>query len=263
MRSRGLLALVPVLCLAAPVRAEVFCPECGNRYPDSYRYCPKDGTDLAAARAAARGSRQDAAKAAQQRTERSEDWAAALPIHLPSVYPDANLGDFSLLEWTGPDRTVFFRAVVRRGNQGDISVVAADLPWPRSKGKLPSLAEVLALLGPDNARRLELLDYRDFTRSFSAGGRPLLSPFVGGGQPRRTRRQNHPIHGGTVGCEVAEYPTRRGGRDVVHLVKTSEQVPYAFVESTYEGLDERLHVFLFGTLDEDELAPLQAAFPAR
>src|SRR5687767_5506477 len=194
MRSAAFLAVPAiVVMLAAPAWADVFCPKCGNRYPDSYRYCPKDGFDLdVARREAGAGGSKDAAKpaakedwpaspetgkapaeedrppspyAAAKKTDAekdvaivatAEEWAADLPVHLPAVYPDANVGDFALFEWTTgkPGETaLFLRTVLRKGEKGHVSVLATDLPWPRksSKEKAPPLQEILERVGPDNS----------------------------------------------------------------------------------------------------------------
>jgi hypothetical protein len=301
MRSSLLLVLL-LAGLAPAAWADIYCPSCGVRYPDSYHYCPKDGTNLDEARKAAQGTatwpkdraassaepepdaekpaaKEPAAKAPAAKEPaakapvvdaQAKDWAEALPIHLPEAYPDANLGDYALLEWTPKDpaqTTIFSRIVLRKGEKGRIDVLLTAIPWPKKSAEAPppSLNDVLSKIGPDNSRRETWADYRDFAGSFQVGGKPLLSPFVGGDKPERVSRKNHPIPipKTTVGADVVEYRTKRDGKLYKHVIKTSEQVPYAFVESTWEGLSERLQLYLFGTLDEDDMAPLERMFPAR
>jgi hypothetical protein len=169
-----------------------------------------------------------------------------------------------LLEWTSPaspQSTIYARIVLQKGQKGQIDVLAAALPGPPGGAGPPSIDQVLAQIGPRNARRLQWADYQDYARSFQADGRVLLSPFVGGAKPKRIYKAPYSIPQGQVMAEVAEYVTRRDGRSVLHTIRTSEFVPYAFLESTYEGTGERLRVYLFGTLDDDDLGPLQGAFP--
>jgi hypothetical protein len=89
----------------------------------------------------------------------------------------------------------------------------------------------------------------------------LLSPFVGADKALRVSKKDYPVPGGKVGAEVTEYGVQRDGKKTKHVIRMSEQVPFTFVESTYEHPAERLRIVLFGTLDEDELAPLQSSFP--
>jgi zinc ribbon protein len=277
------LVLVPILvCVwTAAAWADIYCPKCGTRYPDSYNFCPKDGTDLREVRKAA-GETPEATPAAKEVSPEkaptevwappsptpsapARDWAADLPIHLPSAYPDANLGDFALFEWTAPGSatsTIYFRAVLRKGEKGHISVLAATLPGVKKGAGPPGLREVLDAVGSQNARRVEWSDYRDFAQSFELDGKPLRSPFAGANKALRVTKKDYPISGGNVGCEVTEYSVQRGGNKDRHVIRMSDQVPFAFVESTYENAGERLRVYLFGTLDEDEMAPLQRSFPA-
>jgi hypothetical protein len=291
-------ALIPalVICLAAaPALADVYCPKCGHRYPDSYNYCPLDGTDLAAARKAAQAQQGKAAGsddgtktattqgkpsgsgqtsepaprsvlAAPPRTELQPpaDWAADLPIHLPVAYPDANLGDFALYEWDAPGAagsTIFLRAVLRKGEKGHVSVLLFSMPGPRAGAPPLQLQRVLDAVAPDRASRAEWDDYRDFARSFELNGRPLRSPFAGATKALRVSRKDFVIRGGTVGCDVTEYSILRGGAADRHVLWMSDQVPFAFVQSTYQAAGEKLRLILFGTLDSDQLAPLQRAFP--
>ena len=284
-----------VICLAAaPALADVYCPKCGHRYPDSYNYCPLDGTDLAAARKAAQAQQGKAAGgddgkqaatppgkasgsdhpsepaprsvlAAPPRTDLQPpaDWAADLPIHLPVAYPDANLGDFALYQWSAPGAatsTVFLRAVLRKGDKGHVSVLLFSMPGPRAGGAPPALQQVLDAVAPGRASRAEWYDYRDFARSFELNGRPLRSPFAGASKALRVGRKDFSIRGGTVGCDVTEYSIPRGGASDRHVIWMSDQVPFAFVQSTYQTAGEKLRLFLFGTLDADQLAPLQREF---
>jgi hypothetical protein len=288
MRAIRLFAVPLLVCVAAaPARADIYCPKCGNRYPDSYNFCPKDGADLAAARKAAEqapeptpGRKQAGSEAtlppearmpplaAPTRTDPgpTRDWAADLPIHLPSVYPDANLGDFAIYEWTAPGSeasTLYLRVVLHKGTQGHVSVLAAALAGPSGSKGPPALQELLARIDPNNSRRLEWYDYRDFAKSFRLGDQSLRSPFVGADKAMRVFKRDFAIRGGNVGCEVAEYSVARGGKKDRHVIWMSEQVPFTFVQSTYQTAGETLRLVLFGTLDEDELAPLQRAFPGK
>ena len=277
MRGAWLIPLVVLVATPLPALAEIHCPACGTKLPDDYHFCPRDGTNLDDARKAISSSPKEwpasrpttkpaAKEPARDLTIRpapSQDWARDLPLHLPPSSPDANPGDFVLLEWSTPSRrktTVFLRAVLQTGKKGTISVLDTTLSW--SSDAPPPIAEVLSRVSAKNSRYLKMSDYRDWARSFQIDGRPLLSPFVAGEKAQELPRERFVINHGHVTCNVVRYAITRpdAKSPSPHVIKTSQLVPFAFVESHWKTHNERLRLYSFGTIDGRDLKKLQREF---